>query len=34
MSHWKVTLPAVISPGGFLVGSTTSYGKPEYKEKQ
>ena len=30
MSHWKVTLPAVISVGGFLVCSSTSYGKPEY----
>jgi len=30
MSHWKVTLPAVILLGGFLVCSTTSYGKPEY----
>ena len=34
MSHLKVTLPAAILLGGFLVCSTTSYGKPEYKEKQ
>ena len=30
MSHLKVTLPAVILLGGFLICSTTSYGKPEY----
>ena len=30
MSHWKVTLPAAILLGGFLLCSTTSYGKPEY----
>ena len=30
MSHLKVTLPAVILLGGFLVCSTASYGKPEY----
>jgi hypothetical protein len=30
MSHLKVTLPAVILLGGFLLCSTTSYGKPEY----
>ena len=30
MFHWKVTLPAVILLGGFLVCSTASYGKPEY----
>jgi hypothetical protein len=34
MSHWKVTLPAVVSLGRFLVWSTASHGKPEYKEKQ
>ena len=30
MSHLKVTLPAAILLGGFLVCSTASYGKPEY----
>jgi hypothetical protein len=30
MSHLKVTLPAAILLGGFLICSTTSYGKPEY----
>jgi hypothetical protein len=30
MSHLKITLPAVILLGGFLVCSTSSYGKPEY----
>ena len=30
MSHLKVTLPAVILLGGFLICSTTSYGKQEY----
>jgi hypothetical protein len=30
MSLLKVTLPAVILLGGFLVCSTASYGKPEY----
>ena len=30
MFDWKVTLPAVILLGGFLVCSTASYGKPEY----
>ena len=30
MSHLKITLPAVILLGGFLVCSTSSYGKAEY----
>lgn len=30
MYHLKVTLPAVILLGGFLVCSTASYGKAEY----
>ena len=30
MSHLKLTLPAVILLGGFLICSTSSYGKPEY----
>jgi len=30
MSHLKVTLPAVILLGGFLVCSTASFGKAEY----
>ena len=30
MSHLKVALPALILAGGFLVCTTTSYGKPEY----
>src|SRR4051812_18126824 len=30
MSHLKIILPAVILLGGFLVCSTSSYGKAEY----
>ena len=30
MSHLKLAVPAVILLGGFLVCTTTSYGKPEY----
>jgi hypothetical protein len=30
MSNWKLILPAAILMGGFLVCSTTSYGKAEY----
>ena len=30
MSHLKITLPAVILLGGFLVCSTSSFGKQEY----
>jgi hypothetical protein len=30
MFHLKVTLPAVILAGGFLVCTMTSYAKPEY----
>ena len=30
MFHLKIALPAVILAGGFLVCTTTSYGKPEY----
>jgi hypothetical protein len=30
MSHLKVILPSAILLGGFLVCSTSSYGKPEY----
>jgi hypothetical protein len=30
LHHLKLTLPAVILLGGFLVCSTASYGKPEY----
>ena len=30
MSHLKITLPAVILLGGFLICSTSSYGKPDY----
>jgi len=30
MSHLKITLPAAILLGGFLVCSTSSYGKPDY----
>lgn len=30
MSHLKITLPAAILLGGFLVCSTSSFGKPEY----
>ncbi|PWU06852.1 MAG: hypothetical protein C5B51_11525 [Terriglobia bacterium] len=34
MLHWKLTLPAVILLGGFLVCSTATYGKPEYTKKE
>jgi len=34
MSHLKLTLPAVILLGGFLVCSTATYGKPEYTKKE
>jgi hypothetical protein len=30
LNHLKLTVPAVILLGGFLVCSTASYGKPEY----
>jgi hypothetical protein len=30
MSHLKIVLPAVILLGGFLVCSTSTYGKAEY----
>ena len=30
MFHLKIALPAVILAGGFLVCTTSSYGKPEY----
>ena len=30
MHHLKITLPAVILLGGFLLCSSASYGKPEY----
>ena len=30
MSKLKYALPAAILLGGFIVGSTVSYGKPEY----
>lgn len=30
MRHLKIVIPAVILMGGFVVCSTTSYGKPEY----
>lgn len=30
MSHLKITLPAAILLGGFLVCTTATYGKPEY----
>jgi hypothetical protein len=34
MSHLKITLPAAILLGGFLVCSTATYGKPEYTKKE
>ena len=34
MSHLKITLPAAILLGGFLVCSTVGYGKPEYTKKE
>ncbi|MBZ5723589.1 MAG: hypothetical protein LAP87_01195 [Acidobacteriia bacterium] len=30
MSHLKITIPAILLLGGFLICSTASYGKPEY----
>jgi len=33
MSHSKITLPAVILLGGFLVCTTASFGKTEYVAK-
>jgi hypothetical protein len=30
MSHFKLTLPALILAGGFLVCSTATFGKTEY----
>jgi hypothetical protein len=30
MSNLKITIPAAIVLGGFLICSTASYGKPEY----
>ena len=30
MPHLKLTLPAAILAGGFLICSIASYGKPEY----
>jgi hypothetical protein len=32
MFHWKITVPAAILLGGFLICSTASYGKPEYSK--
>jgi hypothetical protein len=33
MSHLKLSLPAVIIMGGFLLCSTSSFGKPEYTKQ-
>jgi hypothetical protein len=33
MSHLKIAVPAVILLGGFLVCTTTSYGKAEYTKQ-
>ena len=33
MSHLKITLPAVILLGGFLVCSTASFGKAEFTKQ-
>ncbi len=33
MSHLKLSLPAVILLGGFLVCSTATFGKPEYTKQ-
>ena len=33
MSHLKITLPAAILLGGFLLCSTSSYGKAEYTKQ-
>jgi hypothetical protein len=33
MSHLKLILPAALVLGGFLVCSTTSYGKAEYTKQ-
>ena len=34
MSHWKLTVPAIILFGGFVVCSTATYGKPEYTKQE
>jgi len=34
MKRLKLTLPAVILLGGFLVCLTATYGKPEYTQKE
>lgn len=33
MSHLKLTLPAAILLGGFLLCSTATFGKPEYTKQ-
>jgi len=33
MSKLKIILPAAIAMGGFLLCSTTTYGKPEYTKQ-
>ena len=34
MRHLKIAIPAVILFGGFLVCTTSSYGKAEYTKKE
>jgi len=34
MRTWKVAVPAAFLMAGFLVCSTSSYGKPEYAKKE
>jgi hypothetical protein len=34
MSYIKITLPALVLLGGFLVCSVSTYGKPEYTKQE
>lgn len=34
MSRFKLVLPAVIALGGFLICTTSTYGKQEYTKKE
>jgi hypothetical protein len=34
MQHLKLTIPAAILLGGFVVCSTATYGKPEYTKQE
>lgn len=34
MKHLKLTLPALILAGGFIICTTATYGKPDYTKKE